>query len=146
MTSGPLRQGTQAVAHLHIAQGLSSSGERTAGSLVEWQRQGTVANHRDEANLGVEGKRRTILLLGLQDQAQRTRLNSGSSDCTEKGGTDAEATVLRRHEQISDLPEMGEPLGSRHLHRDREADEPRSAFRNERVNATGPHVLPQPTD
>src|SRR5665213_1057413 len=58
--------------------------------------------------------------------------------------TDALATVHRQDEQVSNLPEVGEPQRCRNLKRDGEADEPAVVIRDERIHATGREVLLQP--
>lgn len=85
-----------------------------------------------------------VVVLGLHDQPQRARLDRRLSDGSEEGAANPEPSQRRQDEQISDLPEMGQPQRSRNLHGASEADEPAALFGNEHTEAARPEVLVEP--
>ena len=96
------------------------------------------------AAVGVETKGGAVVMLSLQDQPQCAGRDCSRSDGSEEGATNSEPSVCRQDEQVSDLPEVGEPQRSRNFNRDRKADEPLIVFSDEHAEATRTEVLAQP--
>ena len=111
---------------------------------VERQHERAVALDHRVAAVGVETKRGVVVILSLQDQPQCARRDCSRSDGSEEGATNSEPSVCRQDEQVSDLPEVGEPQRRRNLHRGREPDESLIVFSDEHAETTRTEVLAQP--